>query len=339
MLRSETNCQRWATALLAAVLFALATSSCAIHGDRRAASTVEDELLASAREARALAHWDEALTNYERALFLEPGQPAAVYLECAQVLCARHREDDAHELVSRGLSMHPGDVALLAARAELARRLGFHRAAERDLERLTVIAPSDAAYWRDLGATRLALDLPRAAAAPLRRAVELEPTCLEGRMLLAGALAQSDDALGAARMIRTCIDDAGGAAQAPGSWLLSGAEVCAQPNVGRADPELLRAALDWTAALVSRDPKSAAAYRGAGLLYELAGDVPAAILAFERSSALDPGDLCSWHHLVRLHTRVGNVAKAVSSARHALELERDQQRRDELLALVARAPH
>ncbi|TAJ17584.1 MAG: hypothetical protein EPO68_09250 [Planctomycetota bacterium] len=338
MARPETNWQRCATALLSATLFALASAGCAIHGDRRAAATVEDELLFAARDARADARWDDALAGYERVLFLQPGQPAAVYLECARVLCARHREDDAHELVSRGLSMHPGDVALLAERAELAQRLGFHRAAERDLERLTSIAPNDAAHWRGLGATRLALDLPRAATEPLRRSVELDPNCFEGRMLLAGARAQSDDPLGAARLIQACIDDAGGAEQAPGAWLLSGAEVCAQPCVANAEPELARAALEWTAVLVRRDPHSAVAFRLAGMLHELAGAAPAATIAFERASVLDPGDLCSLHHLVRLHTRAGEVAKAVSIARHALELERNQQRRNELLALVARAP-
>jgi tetratricopeptide (TPR) repeat protein len=334
----ETNWRRRATALSSALLLALAAPGCAIHGDRRAAATVEDGLLLAAREARADARWDDALAGYERVLFLEPGQPASVYLEYARVLCARHREDDAHELVSRGLSLHPEDIALLAERAELAQRLGFHRAAERDLEQLASIAPNEAAHWRSLGAARLALDLPRAATEPLRRSVGLEPNCREGRMLLADALAQSDDPIGAARLIRECIDDSGGAEQAPGAWLLSGAEVCGRPGVANAEPALARAALEWTAVLVRRDPQNATAFRLAGTLFEVTGDAAAATIAFERASVLDPSDLYSLHHLLRLHTNAGNVARVVSIARHALEFERDQQRRSELLALVARAP-
>lgn len=338
MSRAETNWQRCATALASAVLFALASSGCAIHGDRAAGGALEDQLLFAARDARSDARWEDALTGYERVLFLQPGQPAVVYLEYAQVLCARHREDDAHELVSRGLSMHPDDIALLAERAELAQRLGFHRAAARDLERLTSIAPGEAAHWRSLGATRLALDLPRAATEPLRRAVELEPTCLEGRMLLADALAQSDDPIGAARLIRECVDSAGGPAQAPGAWLVTGAEVCAQARLASADPELAQTALAWADALAERDPRNAVAFRLAGLLYESTGNARSALRAFERASELDADDLCSLHHLVRLHANSGDLVRAASIARHALELERDQQRRSELMALVARAP-
>jgi tetratricopeptide (TPR) repeat protein len=329
---------RLVTTVLAAGLMALAGAGCAIHTDRRPQPQVAVPLIDEARLAAAQERWEDALQAYERGLFLDPGRAVAVHAEHARVLCAVHREDDAHELLTRGLSLHPNDPSLLALRAELSGRLGFHRAAERDLEILTKLEPLDAPHWRNLGAVRLHLDLPRSSLMPLRRACELEPSHLEGRFLLGRALTEAGECDEAAETIRTCILRSGGAQHAPGVWLKAGAEAVARGATTLAAPDLLREALEWVEVLMSRAPGNSSLFRTAGMLFDRAGDPGAAIAAFERAVELEPRDAASSDRLLQLYLRNGNPLKAIALAQRALELGPDEVRRGKLLALVERAP-
>jgi tetratricopeptide (TPR) repeat protein len=338
MVRQESQVHSYALRLIASALFVLACAGCSIHGDVRPKGPVDLGPLDGARTARAAGQWDSAVDGYQRALFQDPGIEAAVYLEAAQTLCAAHHEDDAHELLSRGLSHHPDEPVLLAERACLSMRLGFHRAAERDLEALVRMRPADAEHWMRLGQVRLELDLPRAACAPLQRAVELEPSCIEARRLLAHALGASDAPLRGAALMRECVQQSGGVGGAPGAWLLEGARLHARADVVAADPDGAREVRAWLVELRARDPRNAASCRLAGCLSELFGEPRRAIDEFEAAVVLDPTDLCSLHHLVQLHIRGGELPKAVAAAKQALELERDKGRRSELMQLVARGP-
>jgi len=338
MNKPGANLPRLVTAILAAGLVALAGAGCAIRVDRRPQPEVAVPLLDEARLASAEERWEDALQAYERGLFLDPGRAAAVYAEHVRALCAVHREDDAHELLTRGLSLHPNDLSLLALRAELSGRLGFHRAAERDLENLTKLEPLEASHWRNLGAVRLQLDLPRASLAPLRRACELDPSHLEGRFLLGRALAEAGECAEAVAMIRTCITRSGGAQQAPGVWLKLGAETVAQSAATLVTPDQNREALEWVEVLQSRAPGNSSLFRTAGMLFDRAGETAAAIVAFERAVEFQPRDASSLDRLLQLYLRNGNPLKAIALAQRALELGPDEARRGKLLALVEHAP-
>jgi tetratricopeptide (TPR) repeat protein len=337
--KQGANLPRLVTTVLAAALFALAGAACAIHTDRLPQPGAADSLLDEARLAAGQNRWEDALRAYERGLFLDPGRPAEIHAEHAQVLCASHREDDAHQLLTRGLALHPNHPSLLAMRAELSGRLGFHRAAEHDLETLTKLEPLHAPHWRCLGAVRLQLDLPRKALAPLRRACDSDPSHLEGRFLLGRALAEAGECAEAAETIRACIDQGGGAHEAPGVWLRAGAEAVAHGAPSAATTDLTREALDWVSELRLRAPGNPELFRIAGMLYDRAGDSIAATTALEQAVELDARDAGSLDRLLQLYLRNGNSLKAIALAQRALELDPDEVRRGKLLALVARAPH
>ena len=83
-------------------------------------------------------------------------------LRHARELAEGGRIEEAIEVLSDELTRTPESAALLGARGALYVSLGFHRAAERDFEEATRLAPECGASWFALGRVRLLLCLPRA---------------------------------------------------------------------------------------------------------------------------------------------------------------------------------
>ncbi|MEW6073442.1 MAG: tetratricopeptide repeat protein [Planctomycetota bacterium] len=224
---------------------------------------------------------------------------------------------------------HPGESALLEARAVLEARLGYPRTAERHFAEALSAAPERPELWYALGRVRLALDLFAAAREALRRAVELGAT----GSLVPRDLARAERALGRPAAAATAYDAA--LARAGDSRIELLVEAATLALVDPALEEAARAHLDEAAAL---DPRAAPPWHVRGLLAEARGDLPAAVFAYEAALARDPRHLGALTSLAFLAQRCGDRDRAVLAARRALELEMDPARRARLAGLLDAPP-
>ncbi len=87
------------------------------------------------------------------------------------------RSEAAVAVLNEALAASPRASSLLEVRGALYAKLGFRRAAERDLQVATWIAPNNARSWCGLGQIRQELGLPRSALEALERSRDLGLVC------------------------------------------------------------------------------------------------------------------------------------------------------------------
>jgi len=112
---------------------------------------------------------------------------AADALERAYRLQLQGEHEDAIAALNTGLTLLPGSASLIQARGALYAVLGYRRAAARDFEETTELAPDRASAWCGLGRMRQELGLENEALAALEQATALGLDDAELHLTLARA--------------------------------------------------------------------------------------------------------------------------------------------------------
>jgi tetratricopeptide (TPR) repeat protein len=305
-----------------AVLLLLAALGCA--------GPVREEVEAS-RIAEASRAGRRAETQRLYEAWIDQREPTAPGHWCAlaEELCAAGAHDRALEVLERGLANWPGDPALLCARAAGLAHNGYLRAAERDLEAALARDPSRVDAWLELARLRLALDLPVAAQRALERCRDLDPGAPELELMCARALAR-----------RGLVEDAlvhyGRAAARPEQ---TAAVLVEAARVVSADPDLAGAptvhrAGGWVDRALEVTPESAELWSLRARLALLAGDPARAVECCRRALSVRADDVPALGELAAAYLELGQTERAETTVQRALDLERDPDRREALLALI-----
>ena len=279
----------WGSRTLIFVTLWAAVSSCS-------SATPEEE--ASWREVPGKA---TACTRAREAtLEGKPGQAALAWMEClatgdgstpegyaatARVLHTMGQPDDARGVLAAGQAEFPGEPLLYAEHAELLMTLGFHRAAESELEECLVFAPNHLRTWLLLGSARLSLDQPASALRALRQAQRLGGRTPE----LSLWMARTHRALGEDSTAADWYEEA----LADTRWaqrevLLEGALAFSQGPL-LADERRAERAVTWVNLALAQGGESSRALFIRGRLHERLGDLDAAQRCYERATSVDPG--------------------------------------------------
>lgn len=308
---------------------------------QRPARSIEPTGWRTARAAAQQGDWWRAAQlwreEHERGL----GEDPRVWLEASEANRRAGRSEDAHDILCNAIERFPTHLPLIEARAELAQRMGFLRAAQQDYEIALALAPERAALWRCLGEVRLALAQPEAAAPALERAVLLEPLHVQGQLLLArAARARGAESLAAgayARALDLAQVQRGLDTRELARWQLEAASLYARGELARVDPAGLERALGWAGSAAAADFSSAEAHSTHGALLERSGDLSAAERAYGRALDAQGDHGPAMLALSRLYLESGDRERAGSMARLALEVAGDESHRKELRSVLVAA--
>lgn len=266
----------------------------------------------------------------------EAGGPAAAEacLEAARAELALGEADEARELLEQGLAIFAQDASLWEERGNVLNVMGFRRAAEHSLTSALELDPERFSALLERAEIRLELGLASAA----RRDLE---ACLEGGLETARvwiSYARCLATLGEARKAFDAyaqgieVGPAGDRALLGAAALYLSGEL--RPSTER-DRELTAT---WLNLVAERSPQQVLAHHWLGLLELERGDLSAAEAAFERALAVDPAHLPSLEQLARLAFEGGQLERADTLARRALEIEQDPARRKVFSAWLAQPP-
>ncbi|MFJ8787217.1 tetratricopeptide repeat protein [Streptomyces sp. NPDC102476] len=257
--------------------------------------------------------WDEPLwSEPEGHDGCVPSQP---YVDLGRSLVRRGRPAQAEHVLRRGLTVYPGDPAVLTELADAAMAQGRHADAEQQLRAALAHSelqdPHASHRHRLLGEVLLCLARPAAAAVVLRRATALDPLNAAAHAALAEALEavrRFDEAVAAARRAVLLAPDQ--------SWM---AGVLGRILLRRTDVAGAREALEAAARL---DPDSAVIQEDLAELWRVTGpDVPAGagLAAARRCLTLGPERLGGYEALAAALHDLGRDAEALQVAAEAVK--------------------
>jgi tetratricopeptide (TPR) repeat protein len=329
------------TLLASALLASASCASSAGRADSRAPRAGAHASWGAARAAAQQGDWWRAAQLWREEHARGLGEDPRVWIEAGEANRRAGRSEDAHDILCSALERFPTHLPLIEARAELAQRMGFLRAAQQDYETALALAPERAALWRCLGEVRLALAQPEAATPALERAVLLEPTHVPGQLLLARAArargAESQSAHAYARALDLAQAQRGVDAHELARWQLEAASLYARGELARLDPAGLERALGWAGSAAAADFSSAEAHSTHGALLERAGDRHGAQRAYGRALDAQGEHGPAMLALSRLYLESGDRERAGSMARLALEVAGDESHRKELRSVLVAA--
>jgi len=133
-------------------------------------------------------------------------QRAELWLELVKLLTQQQREPEIEPLLRVALALHPQNVALLSAQAELYLRAGLYAQALASYERLHALQPRHGATLLHYGFCLEHTGAVAPAAARYREAVALDPSFLEAHVDLSGVLWRLEDFDGAMAHARRAVE-------------------------------------------------------------------------------------------------------------------------------------
>lgn len=310
-------------ALLGALLF---LGSCQVAPRADAYETAE--------RATAESDWDEAARLWYRLHLAEEVKRQETYVEAARAFHANGDSEGACALIRRGLRDFPRGEALYDLHSHILEDCGFSRAAERSYAELVRIAPNNLDGLIGLGRVRMDLDLERAAEGPLRRAVVLDPACLEPQMHLARVRQTRGDLVGAYGWYTSAIQ----LGASDPLFLLDAAGVADEEAVVRADPTAREKALDWLDRILVVEPQVTLAHFLRGAHLEALDRQDEATLSYLRAVETDPSCLSALTRLAWIFAGEKDAARTREFVGRALEIEGDPVRREALEKLLEEFP-
>lgn len=284
-----------------------------------------------AQRASLSGDWERAASLWQRCADNDPSFSPQPYFESGRAYCALERHDVARVLLSRGLERFPEDAALFEQRGVCLAELGYRRAAEEDLRTATRIDPQRSSAWLHLGRVQLALELPTRAIESLDRYRKLVGDGLTAEQ--ARELGRAAWAAGELELAVECYEDA--LAREPervdliveAATLFGEEELSGKSGLGRS-MELIERAL-------GRNPQYEEAHFVKGLFLERAGDLEDAVECYRRAAELDNFHLGALTNLAILYDLLGEPTRMREMVERALQLERDEVRRETLRGMLA----
>lgn len=226
----------------------------------------------------------EAALDWMECLATGDGSTPECYVATAHVLHSMGQPDDARAVLVAGQAEFRGEPLLYIEHAELLMALGFHRAAESELEESLVLAPNGTRSWLLLGSVRLSLDQPTSALRALKRAQALEGRTPELSLWMARTHRALGDDLAAADWYEAALANT---LQAEKDLLLEGALAFSQGPL-MSDQRRVERAVIWADQALAQDQESVSALFVRGLLHERLGEFEAAQRCYENATRLNP---------------------------------------------------
>jgi tetratricopeptide (TPR) repeat protein len=290
----------WGSRMLILTTLWTAASSCSsatpeeearwreVRGSSSACAHARGAMLKGKRAEAAL-EWMECLATGD-------GSTPECYVATAHVLHTLGQPDDARAVLLAGQAEFRGEPLLYIEHAELLMALGFHRAAESELEESLVLAPNDARSWLLLGSVQLSLDQPTAALRALRRAQSLEGQTPELSLWMARTYRALGDDLTAADWYEVALANT---LRAEKELLLEGALAFSQGPL-MTDRRRVERAVVWADQALAQDRESDSALFVRGLLHERLGEIEAAQRCYEQATRINPAHREAAERLARL---------------------------------------
>lgn len=251
---------------------------------------------------------EEAASAYERAADLIPEADRSIRArrlisQAAHVAARFGSEQQAEKLIDRALIAAPDQPGTLLARGVLSMRKKDFQAARALFEQAANRAPKDSETWNRLGTSLLALQQPRLAEPPLRRAVQLSPNEAGPHADLAEALAQSS------RFREAQQEYLAASKIAPSSADYAAQYALASASAARSDEDFGTGAAALTAAMQQSPDDIALPLTMAGLQMRFA-HMDDARRTYENVVARLPDHSDAWFNLSTVYDRLGDRASA-----------------------------
>ncbi|MFT7668548.1 MAG: tetratricopeptide (TPR) repeat protein [Planctomycetota bacterium] len=288
----------------------------------------------TAEKAAELERWNRAADLWYDIHRKEREKTARPFTETARALFHSGDAESACGMILDGLNKFPYDSGLLELHAEILEDLGFRRAAEPYLVRLVKAHPEHVAGWVALGRVRVGLGNELEAEYPLTRALELAPGSVEPHVHLARVRQTQGDAPGAFDHYSRAID----LGREGLGFLLDAASISIDPVVLDERVDASERGLDWTGKALAMDPQSTCAHYLRGVHLELLGESDQARIAFLRAVETDPSCLVAIGRLAFLYSQAGDSLRTAEMVKRALDIERDEGRRNALEELLVPEP-
>lgn len=307
--------------IVALVVFALAWQSEPFRQWRLSRMSLEDLRSTAESDERDMAAWSayaerltkagkgaEAAGAYEKAtahISIEDMSPGsrALMVEAAHTAARFGSEAQAEKLIKRAVMHARFEPGMLLAQGILAMRKKDFTAAKGFFEQTTQAAPRNAEGWNRLGTSLLALQQPRLAEAPLRRAVQLTPNEAGPHADLAETLAQSSRFREAQQEYLVAAKIAPDSAEYASQYALASA------SAARSDEEFEKAATALTSAMQQSPDDIALPLTMAGLQTRFA-HMDDARRTYESVVARLPDHSDAWFNLSAVYDRLGDRASA-----------------------------
>jgi tetratricopeptide (TPR) repeat protein len=294
------------------------------------ASDEESRDYGAAAEASAAEDWENAAELWYEVYSAEDPRTVGTYRETARALFENGDPGSACAMLDLALSEFPGNLELLECKASLLDRCGHRRAAEGTYAQLVALDPDGFSAHAALGRLRLQLGLERAAEPPLLRALELR----EGDAATHACLGHAYLALGRLTLAFSSFSRAIELGNVDHRTLLDASSLAIDDEVVRAIPDARQRALEWLDTLCAIDPQCTVGHYLRGLYLIDLDRSDEALVALRRAVETDPACLEALRRLAFLYADLGDLPRTLEMVERALELEPDQERRDQLEGLL-----